>query len=218
MARSYNALLDRLQTVNGQMEGASQNVANLAGITMSLVAPVSASVHRQTHEATTVASSTAEMASMVNRVAHNAHNAAMLTKEADSEATKVGVVGNNTTSGMTRLAEIVEDSQQKVVSLAGHSDQIGAVTKMINDIAEQTNLLALNAAIEAARAGDQGRGFAVVADEVRKLAERTTQSTKEITNMIQAMQEETQLAVGVMGKGTQEPRTHWPSHTNPAKA
>ena len=204
LAQSYNSLLDRLQKVNRQMERASQNVANLASMVMSLVAPVSANIHHQTQEARTVASATAEMSSMVNRVAHNAQNAARLTKEADSEATKVDEVVSNTTTGMTRLAEIVEDSQQKVVSLAEHSDQIGAVTKMIDDIAEQTNLLALNAAIEAARAGEQGRGFAVVADEVRKLAERTTKSTKEITDMIHDMQEETQSAVGVMEKGTQE--------------
>ena len=204
LAHSYNALLDRLQIVNRQMEKASQNVADLAGIVMSLVAPMSTSIHRQTLEATTVASSTAEMSTMVTQVAHNTQNAALLTKEADSEATKVGTVVSNTTRGMTRLAEIVGDSQQKVVSLAGHSDQIGEVTKIIDDIAEQTNLLALNAAIEAARAGEQGRGFAVVADEVRKLAERTTKSTKEITEMIQAMQQETQSAVGVMEKGTLE--------------
>ena len=74
----------------------------------------------------------------------------------------------------------------------------------IGDIADQTNLLALNAAIEAARAGDQGRGFAVVADEVRALAERTTRATREIEQMILAIQGETRNAVNSMEKGVRE--------------
>ena len=109
-----------------------------------------------------------------------------------------------TIAGMNRIADRVQSAATVIDSLGARSDQIGAIVGTIEDIADQTNLLALNAAIEAARAGEQGRGFAVVADEVRALAERTTRATREIGEMIKAIQKETKIAVEAMELGVTE--------------
>ena len=105
---------------------------------------------------------------------------------------------------MDQLVQVVTSSAQTVEKLGASSAEIGKIISVIEDIADQTNLLALNAAIEAARAGQHGLGFAVVADEVRKLAERTNTATNQITDMIQTIQTETQLAVRAIQQGTHE--------------
>ena len=89
-----------------------------------------------------------------------------------------------TASSIGELAEDIENTAEKLLTLQTAGNQVSNVVKTIAEIASQTNLLALNAAIEAARAGETGRGFAVVADEVRTLAIRTQQSTDEINTML----------------------------------
>lgn len=101
-------------------------------------------------------------------------------------------------SNLVEMAERTNATAVKVDHLNERSGQIGGIVQLIKEIADQTNLLALNAAIEAARAGEQGRGFAVVADEVRKLAERTTNATAEISNLVGAIQQETREVKAMM--------------------
>ena len=102
---------------------------------------------------------------------------------------------------VTRSSEAVTDA---IRELAAKSEQIGAIVQTITGIAEQTNLLALNAAIEAARAGEQGRGFAVVAEEVRKLADGSQHAAQEISELIGAIQTETESAVHVVEDGAKK--------------
>lgn len=104
-------------------------------------------------------------------------------------------------ASMEAIAAAVERASRTVDQLGEFGQQIGDIVRTIDEIAAQTNLLALNAAIEAARAGEQGRGFAVVAENVRSLAERSSESTKEIADLIARVRSGTEEAVRAMAAG-----------------
>jgi methyl-accepting chemotaxis protein len=145
-----------------------------------------------------MAASIQQMSVSINVVSENSRDADTAVEASAHSSHQGKELLERTQATMNRISTAVNESAHTIETLGMESDRISAIVKVIKEIADQTNLLALNAAIEAARAGEQGRGFAVVADEVRKLAERTTNSTIEIANMIEAIQANTQSSVHSM--------------------
>jgi methyl-accepting chemotaxis protein len=204
LTTALNGMVNNLTKVIENVKQAANNVASASTQLYSTAEQLATGSEEVASQASTVATSAEEMAATSTEIARNSGMAAEGSKHANDSATTGASVVKATVDGMNRIAERVKDTAKTVESLGSRSDQIGEIVGTIEDIADQTNLLALNAAIEAARAGEQGRGFAVVADEVRALAERTTKATKEIAQMIKAIQHETKGAVSSMEEGVKE--------------
>jgi methyl-accepting chemotaxis protein len=154
-----------------------------------------------------ISQSIQQLDTAVAEIAQRSQQASAQAGVASSTARSGIEVARESITGMERIHERVSGATTRVQHLAESAEQVGSIVAVIKEIADQTNLLALNAAIEAARAGEQGRGFAVVADEVRKLAEKTSDATNQISQMITAIQGETKQAISAIGDSMREAET-----------
>ncbi|HEY4744427.1 MAG TPA: methyl-accepting chemotaxis protein [Desulfuromonadaceae bacterium] len=194
----FNTFVGALQGIMTRVSASATHLASSASELQSTSKAMSRSVADLSAQSTALATAGEEMSATSSDIAANCHHAANNAGGASGKASQGAEVVGQSIVVMHAIAERVKNAADTVETLGNRSDQIGTIIGTIEDIADQTNLLALNAAIEAARAGEQGRGFAVVADEVRALAERTTRATKEIGEMIKAIQKETKDAVLTM--------------------
>lgn len=207
LAAEINGMTENLRTIMNQVASTSTQVAAAATQLQATAEHIATGAEEVAAQSGTVATAGEEMSATSGDIAQNCQMAAEGAQRASQAASDGGMVVERTVVVMGQIAQKVQETAKTVESLGARSDQIGAIIGTIEDIADQTNLLALNAAIEAARAGEQGRGFAVVADEVRALAERTTRATREIGEMIKAIQKETKAAVVAMEQGVQQVET-----------
>lgn len=167
-----------------EVEKQTESIRYAAGEIASTVQSIAESVSNQ-------AAYTQSMMGMIQSFARDAED---ISGNAETSFRVAKETKGTIEDSFGRFAEIrtkIQESKEyniKVLNALGSLDDkiraINTITEAVEGIAAQTQLLALNAAIEAARAGEAGRGFAVVADEVGKLADNSSQSAKEIKQLV----------------------------------
>ncbi len=196
--------MGNLAASNAQEQGNIHSTSDLLAQLSESINQINKGAKAQANNVNESSVTIGNMAQSITEVDKMAQDLSGITEETTEVANKGKEAVEKTLNEMEMIKDSVFQTAGQIKSLGEQSNQIGQIIQVIDEIAEQTNLLALNAAIEAARAGEHGKGFAVVADEVRKLAERSGKATKEIAELITAIQKGTEKAVQAMEKDTQE--------------
>ncbi|MBP6031345.1 MAG: globin-coupled sensor protein [Sphingobium sp.] len=189
----YSALAEDFHTMRHRISQIIEQIADAADNINTGSGEISAAANDlaiRTEQQSSALASTAEVMQEITKgmidCAGNAKQVNISVSQANTEACKGG--------------EIVESAVAAMDKIKNSSVEIAKITEVIEAIAFQTNLLALNAGVEAARAGEAGKGFAVVASEVRALAHRTTESAKNIKELISKSGSDVHQGVELVGQ------------------
>lgn len=196
--KSFSRMRNRLRTLVQTLQSQSEQLATSSSQVAESADSISRATEEQSQASDLISAAVEELTVSIGHVSESARQAYDYSENSRNTSERGSDVIRATVVSMAKIAAESTETAQKLHELSERSSKISQIVDQIQSIAEQTNLLALNAAIESARAGEHGRGFAVVADEVRQLAQRSSDASGEIANMVHGIRSEIEQAVSSM--------------------
>ena len=204
IADSFNHMIYQLRQIVVNVQQATWHVSSSANQIQHHAEKLAEGSTTQAEQILDSAAALDEMAVSIQQVSENATLSASVADQSLHSAKQGANAVQNTIKAMERMRDKVKETSDRIKALGERSQEIGEIVTLIAELADRTSVLALNASIEASLAGDAGQGFAVVAQEVDRLAVRASESTKQIHDLVDAIQGETAQAITAMEESTVE--------------
>jgi len=191
MSQSLESTTRHLESLVLSVEDVSSSIIEMA----SAVCQIEENSAILATDTTKTAALVSEMDCAINQIGLQAADTSRIAETVRKDAEDGWKSVDATIAGINEIRSSSAITFDAIENLSKRVANIGTILSVIDEVAEQTNLLALNASIIAAQAGERGKSFSVVAGEIKNLAKRTGNNTREISEIILGVKEETERAV-----------------------
>jgi len=190
---AYNLMIDGLTELIEKVKGSVEEVNSESNRMMNVLKDLGDGASSQMLQVKSATESVNASATSASEITDKTKIAEQIAANASAAIVKGSKAVNSSIEGIQLIRLTIQAINKRMKYLSERLMEIITISHLINDIANRTNILAINASIEATRAGEQGKGFVIISDEIRNLAEKAAKSTKQITEIINAIQTESAL-------------------------
>ena len=191
MSQSLSSTTQHLESLVHSVEDVSSSIIEMA----SAIRQIEDNAAILNTDTAITASLVVKMDNAIKKIGSQAIDTSLIAETVKKDAEDGWKSVDATIAGINEIKASSNITFDAIDNLSKRVANIGKILSVIDEVAEQTNLLALNASIIAAQAGKRGKSFSVVAVEIKDLAKRTGNHTREISEIILGVKQETERAV-----------------------